>query len=159
MRGLDAHFLEVLILHHNITTPLVFEAFYDLVGWTFFRVRFRDLFVSDRTEIAGTKLPETKLLLSRGGINRHWNVNQPKADAAFPDRTPTGECFPIALGLSTLTSPPPVGSSASLKFLATRRNGLMFAVEMSLLASFMNLAGPDLIVILLIILVLFGAKK
>src|SRR5215208_493226 len=50
-------------------------------------------------------------------------------------------------------------SSASLKFLATRRNGLMLPVEMSLLASFMNLAGPDLIVILLIILVLFGAKK
>jgi len=35
----------------------------------------------------------------------------------------------------------------------------MFPVEMSLLASFMNLAGPDLIVILLIILVLFGARK
>jgi sec-independent protein translocase protein TatA len=35
----------------------------------------------------------------------------------------------------------------------------MFPVEMSLLATFMNLAGPDLIVILLIILVLFGAKK
>jgi sec-independent protein translocase protein TatA len=35
----------------------------------------------------------------------------------------------------------------------------MFALEMSLLASFMNLAGPDLIVILLIVLVLFGAKK
>ena len=35
----------------------------------------------------------------------------------------------------------------------------MLAVEMNLLASFMNLAGPDLIVILLIILVLFGAKK
>ena len=35
----------------------------------------------------------------------------------------------------------------------------MLEVEMSLLASFMNLAGPDLIVILLIILVLFGAKK
>ena len=50
-------------------------------------------------------------------------------------------------------------SSATLKFLATRRNGLMLAVEMSLLASFMNLAGPDLIVILLIVLVLFGAKK
>jgi len=30
---------------------------------------------------------------------------------------------------------------------------------MSILASFMNLAGPDLIVILLIVLVLFGAKK
>jgi sec-independent protein translocase protein TatA len=51
------------------------------------------------------------------------------------------------------------GSPASLKFLATRRNGLMLGVEMSLLASFMNLAGPDLIVILLIVLVLFGAKK
>ena len=35
----------------------------------------------------------------------------------------------------------------------------MLTPEMSLLASFMNLAGPDLIVILLIILVLFGAKK
>ena len=35
----------------------------------------------------------------------------------------------------------------------------MLAVEMSLLASFMNLAGPDLIVILVIVLVLFGAKK
>src|ERR1700745_4477747 len=30
---------------------------------------------------------------------------------------------------------------------------------MSLIASFMNCAGPDLIIILLIILVLFGAKK
>jgi sec-independent protein translocase protein TatA len=49
--------------------------------------------------------------------------------------------------------------SASLKFLASRRNSLMLTLDMSLLASFMNLAGPDLIVILLIILVLFGAKK
>src|ERR1700746_2222154 len=31
--------------------------------------------------------------------------------------------------------------------------------RMSLIASFMNLAGPDCIIILLIILVLFGAKK
>src|SRR5881394_2059315 len=30
---------------------------------------------------------------------------------------------------------------------------------MTLIASFMNLAGPDLIIILLIILVLFGTKK
>ena len=35
----------------------------------------------------------------------------------------------------------------------------MLRVEMTFLASFMNLAGPDLIVILLIVLVLFGAKK
>lgn len=37
--------------------------------------------------------------------------------------------------------------------------GRCFVLLMSLMASFMNLAGPDLIVILLIILVLFGAKK
>ena len=44
--------------------------------------------------------------------------------------------------------------------LATSRNKLdVEAKYMSLIASFMNLAGPDLIVILLIILVLFGAKK
>jgi sec-independent protein translocase protein TatA len=54
---------------------------------------------------------------------------------------------------------PAASWSSSLKFLATPRNGLMFILEMSLLASFMNLAGPDLIVILLIVLVLFGAKK
>src|SRR5436189_1744003 len=62
--------------------------------------------------------------------------------------------LPVNLNQSSAGS-----SSASLKFLATRRNGLMLGVEMSLLASFMNLAGPDLIVILLIVLVLFGAKK
>src|SRR5213596_505905 len=44
-------------------------------------------------------------------------------------------------------------------YLATSGNGLMLKSLMSLLASFMNLAGPDLIIILLIILVLFGAKK
>src|SRR5215831_12979412 len=58
-----------------------------------------------------------------------------------------------------LRQPPANSPSASLKFLATRRNRLMFRVEMNLLASFMNLAGPDLIFILLIVLVLFGAKK
>src|SRR5215470_1579509 len=62
--------------------------------------------------------------------------------------------LPVNLNQSSVAS-----SSAPLKFLATRRNGLMLKVEMSLLASFMNLAGPDLIIILLIILVLFGAKK
>src|ERR1700739_4440321 len=35
----------------------------------------------------------------------------------------------------------------------------MFRLRMNLLASLMNLVGPDLLVILLIILVLFGAKK
>src|SRR5947207_1676253 len=45
-------------------------------------------------------------------------------------------------------------------YLATWRKRLMVSQRsMSLIASFMNLAGPDLIIILLIILVLFGAKK
>ena len=35
----------------------------------------------------------------------------------------------------------------------------MFHPVMNFLASFMNLGGPDLLVILLIVLVLFGAKK
>ena len=35
----------------------------------------------------------------------------------------------------------------------------MFDIVMNLLASFANLGGPDLIIILLIVLVLFGAKK
>ncbi len=52
-----------------------------------------------------------------------------------------------------------MASPAPPKFLASRSKSLDVAVAMSLLASFMNLAGPDLIVILLIILVLFGAKK
>jgi len=37
--------------------------------------------------------------------------------------------------------------------------GRCFVLSMSLVASLTNLGGPDLIVILLIILVLFGAKK
>ena len=46
-----------------------------------------------------------------------------------------------------------------MNYLATSPDEQMFCLTMSLMASFMNLAGPDLIVILLIILVLFGAKK
>ena len=46
-----------------------------------------------------------------------------------------------------------------MKYLATSPDEQMLYLTMSLVASFMNLAGPDLIVILLIILVLFGAKK
>jgi hypothetical protein len=75
-------------------TTLVFETLYDLFGWNFLRVRFRHLFVFDRTEIAGTELPETKLLLSRSGINRHWNVNQAEADASFPNGAHSGNAFP-----------------------------------------------------------------
>ena len=67
----------------------------------------------------------------------------------------------LSHGALSVNPDQPFGSGlpASLKFLATRRKSLMLRLDMSLLASFMNLAGPDLIVILLIILVLFGAKK
>ena len=43
--------------------------------------------------------------------------------------------------------------------LATSPKESECCLAMSILASFMNLGGPDLIIILLIILVLFGAKK
>src|SRR5437868_1152973 len=52
-----------------------------------FRVRLGNFFVLDRAEIGGTELPETKFLFSRGRVNSHWNINQPEADAAFPDGT------------------------------------------------------------------------
>ena len=62
------------------------------------------------------------------------------------------------LGLSTLTSlPPRFACLAEIPCNSVKRSDGLFA--MNFLASFMNLAGPDLIVILLIVLVLFGAKK
>src|SRR5436189_5744822 len=90
MRRLDSHLFKVLILHHNIIAALIFEAFYDLIGGDFLRVGLRDLFISDWAEIAGTKLPEAKLFLRCLRINRHRNVNQSEADAAFPDRSHMG---------------------------------------------------------------------
>src|SRR4029077_2258247 len=84
MCGLDPHLLEVLVLHYNVTAALVLEAFYDLVGGNFLRGRFRHLLIFNRAEIAGTKLPKTNLLFTRGWINRHRDINQPEANAAFP---------------------------------------------------------------------------
>src|SRR5215467_1112519 len=101
MRGLDSHLFEVLIFHHNITAALVFESFYDLVCWNFLGVCFRHLLISDRTKIAGTKLPEAELLLAGGWVNGNRDVNQAEADAAFPDGTHTRECFPTVVCLST----------------------------------------------------------
>jgi sec-independent protein translocase protein TatA len=46
-----------------------------------------------------------------------------------------------------------------MKYLATYGDGQMLVFIMSLFAFLPNLGGPDLIIILLIILVLFGAKK
>ena len=43
--------------------------------------------------------------------------------------------------------------------LKPRRVGLIFSKRMILIASLTNLAGPDLLIILVIVLVLFGAKK
>ena len=68
------------------------------------------------------------------------------------------ERFPIAASLSTLGSPRHwLARYAEIPCNSEKQSDV--GIAMSLLASFMNLAGPDLIVILLIILVLFGAKK
>src|SRR2546430_17287158 len=61
MRRLDSHLFKVLILHHNIIAALIFEAFYDLIGGGFLRVRPPDLFFSDWAEIAWTNGPEDKI--------------------------------------------------------------------------------------------------
>src|SRR6266496_5130960 len=108
VRGLNAHLLEVLILHDNVTASFVFEPLYDLVGWHFFRVGFRHFLVSNRAKIAGTKLSKAKLFFARGRINRHGNINQPKADAAFPNRSHK-KCFShsrLALSITEASIPP-----------------------------------------------------
>jgi len=92
---------------HNDRPPLESKPFTIWSAGTIPRVRFRPpFFVFDWTEIAGTKLPEISFSSSRGGINRHWNVNQPKLMLAFPDGR-IRECFPKrALPVRTLTDPP-----------------------------------------------------
>jgi sec-independent protein translocase protein TatA len=50
-------------------------------------------------------------------------------------------------------------TESAMKYLATYGDGQMLLSIMSLFAFLPNLGGPDLIIILLIILVLFGAKK
>ena len=49
--------------------------------------------------------------------------------------------------------------TGTMNYLATFGARQMFYPRMSLIASLMNLGGPDLIVILLIVRLLFGAKK
>ena len=85
--GLDSNLLEILLFHDDITAAFVLEAFYDLIGRDFFGIGLSHLFVFDRAEIARSKLPETNLLLTRGRVNRHRDINQPEANTAFPDRT------------------------------------------------------------------------
>src|SRR5437870_4908339 len=85
MRGFDPHLLEILILQDNIPAAFILEASYDLVGWNFLGVRLGNLFVSDWAEVARTQLPKADLFLACGRINGHGDINQPKADAAFPD--------------------------------------------------------------------------
>lgn len=54
---------------------------------------------------------------------------------------------------------PESSSAADTQAIATSQARPMFRAPMSILAFLSNLAGPDLVVILLIILVLFGAKR
>src|SRR5437899_4906562 len=50
MRGLDPHLLKVLILYNNITDALIFKPLHDLLGWDFFWISFRYLFLPDVTD-------------------------------------------------------------------------------------------------------------
>src|SRR5262249_6970720 len=65
---------------------LVLEPFDDLIGRNFFHVDLGYLLVFDRAQVTHAELTKTQLLLARGGINGNRNINQPEADAAFPNR-------------------------------------------------------------------------
>src|SRR2546422_234052 len=87
MSGFDPDLLKILVTQNNIATPLVLESFNDLIGRDFFGVSLRDLFILDRAKVGRTELTKTDLLLARGRVDGHRNVNQSEADAAFPDGT------------------------------------------------------------------------
>src|SRR5437764_3525773 len=103
MRRFDLYFLKVLVLQNNVTAALVFETFDDLVGWNFFRVSLRHLFVPNWTKIAGAKLSEAKLFLARGWIDCHRNVHQSEANTPFPDGSHMGLFSHSSAGVSTLS--------------------------------------------------------
>ena len=48
VRRFNADFLEVFVFHHDVTTLLELEAFYDLIGRHFLGIGLGDLFVFDR---------------------------------------------------------------------------------------------------------------
>src|SRR5690349_19249484 len=90
MRRFNPHLFKILIFQDHVTAPLVLESFDDLIRRNFLRIGFGYFFVSDWAQVAGAKLSEAKLFLACGWINRHGNINQPKADTAFPDRSHIG---------------------------------------------------------------------
>src|SRR6476646_10552161 len=65
----------------------------------------------------------------------------------------------LVLGIQLARASPCAFDGRTGKRLATRGDRPMFVNLMSLLALLSNFGGPDLIIILLIVLVLFGAKK
>src|SRR5436853_6728967 len=87
MSGFDPDFRKILFLKNNEPAPFVLEPFYDLVRRHFLLVRVRDFFVADRAEVRGSQLTETELLFPGRRINRYRNVDEAKADTAFPNRT------------------------------------------------------------------------
>src|SRR5207237_2687369 len=93
MSGFDPDLLKILVTQNNIAAALVLEPLYNLVGRDFFGVGLGDLFILDRAQIGGTELTKTDLLLAGGRVDSHRNVNQPEADAAFPDGTHIADYF------------------------------------------------------------------
>src|SRR5712691_6061880 len=87
MSRFDPDLLKILVTQNHIAAVLVLESFNDLIGRDFFGVSLRDLFILDRAKIGGTELTKTDLFLAGGRVDSHRNVNQPEADAAFPDGT------------------------------------------------------------------------
>jgi sec-independent protein translocase protein TatA len=68
------------------------------------------------------------------------------------------ECDPISDITESKNLPKSRFADPSFSLQQTPSNGI-YSIDMNILASLFNLAGPDLIVILLIVLLLFGSKK
>src|SRR4051794_23741121 len=85
VRRLDLHFREIFVLHDDEAAALVLETLHDFRRGHFFLINLGDLLIFDRAEVARAELPEAEFLLARGGVNGDRDVNEPEADAAFPN--------------------------------------------------------------------------
>jgi hypothetical protein len=97
LRGLQIDSLKIFILQNDVFSLLVFVAFHDLVPGDFLAILFGNTLVIHGTQIAFAQQTELEFLASGGGIKSDWDINQPEADAAFPDCACHTQLFRMSL--------------------------------------------------------------
>jgi hypothetical protein len=85
LRGLEINPLEIFVLEHDVIPLLVIVTLDDLFPGNFLAVLLGNALVIDGAQIALAQQTKLKFFSSRGGIKSDGNINQPEADAAFPD--------------------------------------------------------------------------